>query len=202
MCSWFLHLPTRITALGLVRADLLLVCVIFMLALLGLAGQGPQTPSERRTRKMLWVLVLYAAVTIPLVEWPGSVLKIGFPQFFKAFVFFYFTVTLVNSPRRLTWLLVVFLACQMVRVVEPVYLNMTEGYWGSTASMSGEESMDRLSGAPTDVVNPNGFAFVILTVIPFLHFLTARRVCRTSHLHRRAAGAALRVAADRRRDRA
>jgi O-antigen ligase len=33
--------------------------------------------------------------------------------------------------------------------------------------------MDRLSGAPSDVVNPNGLAFVILMVFPFLHYLAS-----------------------------
>jgi len=33
--------------------------------------------------------------------------------------------------------------------------------------------MDRLSGAPYDTINPNGLAFVVLTVLPFLHYLSA-----------------------------
>jgi O-antigen ligase len=32
--------------------------------------------------------------------------------------------------------------------------------------------MDRLSGAPHDIINPNGLAFVIDTIIPFIYFLS------------------------------
>jgi O-antigen ligase len=37
--------------------------------------------------------------------------------------------------------------------------------------MANQEWLDRLSGAPSDVINPNGLAFVICTVLPFLYFL-------------------------------
>jgi O-antigen ligase len=39
--------------------------------------------------------------------------------------------------------------------------------------MANWEYMYRLSGAPSDVVNPNGLAFIICTVLPFM-YLTAR----------------------------
>jgi O-antigen ligase len=175
VCSWFLHLPARIPALSSTRADLLLVCLIFALIL----KQGrdvDQSSTNLRTRHLLWGLVAYAAITIPFTEWPGSVAKIGFPNFFKAFVFFYFTAALVTTPQRLRTLLTVFLACQMLRVFEPLYLHVTTGYWGSRAFVSSWEAIDRLSGAPDDVVNPNGLAAIILTIIPLLHYLTAGRV--------------------------
>jgi putative inorganic carbon (HCO3(-)) transporter len=174
-CSWFLHLPARIPALSSARADLLLVCLIFALIL----KQGrdvDQSSTNLRTRNLLWLLVAYAAITIPFTEWPGTVAKIGFPNFFKAFVFFYFTAALVTTPQRLRTLLIVFLACQMLRVFEPLYLHATTGYWGSRASMSSWEAMDRLAGAPDDVVNPNGLAAIIVTIVPLLHYLTAASV--------------------------
>ena len=175
MCSWFLHLPARFPALAGARADLLLVCVIFGLTFA--AHDDGERPSEDlRTRKLLWTLVAYAALTIPFTEWPGSVVKLGFPNFFKAFVFFYFTATLVTTPKRLRSLLILFLACQMLRVFEPLYLHVTQGYWGSSASFSSWEAMDRLSGAPEDVVNPNGLASIVVTVVPLLHYLTAGSV--------------------------
>lgn len=37
--------------------------------------------------------------------------------------------------------------------------------------MANWEYLDRLSGAPSDVVNPNGLAFIVCTVLPFLYFL-------------------------------
>jgi O-antigen ligase len=177
MCSWFLHLPARIPALGAARADLILVAV---LAICAVAQGVPEQTGARGARRALTALIIYAIVSIPLVEWPGSVVKIGLPGFVKAFVFFWFTVTLVTTPKRLTWLVATFVFCQTFRVLEPLYLHLTQGYWGSAASMSDWESMQRLSGAPMDVINPNGLAFVILTTLPFLHYLsegsTLRRV--------------------------
>src|ERR1700752_2810016 len=70
----------------------------------------------------------------------------------------------------------VFLCCQTFRVLEPVYLHVTIGYWGSSAHVSAWEAFDRLSGAPSDTVNPNGLAAIVLTIIPLLHYLTAGKV--------------------------
>jgi O-antigen ligase len=175
LCSWFLHLPARIPGMEAARADLLLVGAIFALTLL-MPREAEPAACDRRTRNLLWTLVAYAALTIPLVEWPGSVARIGFPNFFKAFVFYYFTASLVTTQARLRTLLITFLACQMFRVFEPLYLHVTEGYWGSSAMMSGWEMMNRLAGAPNDVVNPNGLAAIVLTIVPLLHYLTAGNI--------------------------
>ncbi len=178
LCSWFLHLPARYPAIGAMRIDLVLVGVLAAMSI-GAVQEVP--PGDARLRQTLWALVLYSAITIPLVEWPGSVVRTGFPQFFKAFVFYWFTTAYVTSPRRLKVVWLVFVACQVFRVLEPVYLHLTAGYWGSSASMADWETMDRLSGAPFDVVNPNGLAFVVLTAVPFLHYGTEHsivgRVC-------------------------
>jgi hypothetical protein len=66
--------------------------------------------------------------------------------------------------------MLVFLACQVFRVLEPLYLHFTTGYWGSETFMGGQFA-NRLSGAPADVINPNGLGFVIVTTIPYLHYL-------------------------------
>jgi len=171
ICSWFLHLTERLSVLGTLRIDLVLVFVILAMTIAGLSEPQP-TGVNRRTQNVLWALVIYVLLTLPLVEWPGSVLSTGFPQFVKSFVFFFFTARLVTTPKRLTMLLFVFVGCETLRVLEPWYLHMTQGYWGEFASMANWETMDRLSGAPSDVVNPNGLAFIVLTVLPFLHYLT------------------------------
>ena len=168
MVSWFLHMPARYPALEGVRADLSLVVLIFLLCL---GSGGDEAPVKLSTKTRLWMLVIYAAVAIPLVEWPGSVVKVGYPKFFKAFVFYYFTAKLVTTPKRLQYVLIVFLGCMSFRVLEPLYLHETTGYWGSAATTE-YGSLYRLSGAPSDVVNPNGLAFIILTVLPFMHYLT------------------------------
>ncbi len=166
MVSWFLHVPARLEILGVMRIDLLLVVILMVLAV--------SQPRDARVPptdvdKWLKVLIIYAALTIPLVEWPGSVLKNGFPNLVKAVVFYFFTVAFVKTEADLRKFITVFLACQVFRILEPLYLHLVWGYWGSHASMANWETMDRLAGAPSDIVNPNGLAFVVCTVLPFLY---------------------------------
>ncbi|MCC7240284.1 MAG: O-antigen ligase family protein [Acidobacteria bacterium] len=170
---WFTHLSERIAILGLVRVDLLLVASITGLILISRNDLAIPSPNQAtpRTRKLIVVLLVYSIVVIPFVEWPGSVLNQGLPNFIKALVFYFFTAALVTSEQRLGRLLLVFVTAMTFRVLEPLYLHVTTGYWGSFAYMSGD-FMNRLSGAPIDVINPNGLALVILTVIPFLHYLS------------------------------
>jgi putative inorganic carbon (HCO3(-)) transporter len=163
--SWFLHLPARIPALGVIRFDMLLVATIGALAF------SNRPPSMGRVPKLLVALVVYIVLTTPLVEWPGSVVKVGLIALVQAMVFYFFTTWLVTSERRLKLVVGVFVVCQVIRILEPVYLHVTEGYWGSKASMAGWDELERLSGAPTDVINPNGLAFVILTAMCFMHYL-------------------------------
>jgi len=169
VASWFLHLPARLPFLALIRADLVLVAMLAALAFVGRA-----TEARARTTIDKWIVVLFAYVLLasPLTEWPGSVLKSGIPNFIKAVVFFYFTVAFIKTEKDLTKFIVVFLGCQLFRILEPLYLHVTQGYWGSSASqMGGTEFLDRLAGSPFDVVNPNGLAFVVLTVLPLLYFM-------------------------------
>lgn len=185
--SWFLHLPSRVPALGVVRMDLLLLLVIGGLVTLGEnARRGASGPAGqvKSPGPMIAAILVYALVTVPLVQWPGTVLRAGIPEFVKAGVFYYFTARLITTPERLRKLLFVFVAAMTFRVVEPLYLHVTEGYWGSAAFMSGgTERLDRLAGAPHDVVNPNGLALVTLTVIPFLHYLsTVSRATRVAYV--------------------
>lgn len=167
--SWFLHLPARLPFLGVVRFDLLLVSVLGALALSRFAaGRYLKTPID----KWLTILIAYSVLTIPFVEWPGSVVKFGLPDFIKAVVFYYFTVAFITSEQDLKKLLLVFLGCQLFRILEPLYLHVTEGYWGSSASeLGGREFLNRLAGSPYDVVNPNGLGWVILTALPLLYFM-------------------------------
>jgi len=174
VASWFLHLAQRIPVLGTIRFDLLL-CIV--LAGLAVASRSHDRAPATETDKLLRTLILYVLVTLPFVEWPGSVIRSGIPEFVKAVVFYYFTVLFVRSEKDLKQLLLVFLACQTFRVLEPLYLHLTQGYWGSAASMSNWEFMNRLSGSPDDVINPNGLAAVVCTVVLFLYFLA-----RTSRL--------------------
>lgn len=167
--SWFLHLGARLPLLGVIRFDLFLVCV---LAYLAFVRKGDTSTGRTSTDKMLRVLIAYAIFTIPFVYWPGSVINTGLGNFIKAIVFYYFTVAFVHTEQDLKKLVLVFVSCQVLRILEPLYLHVTEGYWGGHAYMSaGAEALDRLSGAPSDVVNPNGLAFIICLVLPFLYLV-------------------------------
>jgi putative inorganic carbon (HCO3(-)) transporter len=174
--SWFLHLGARLPFLGLIRFDLLLVCVLTYMAFV---SNGGVSVSKRdasvggiSTDRVLRILIAYSILTIPFVYWPGSVINTGIGNFIKAIVFYYFTVAFVRTEQDLKKLVFVFVTCQLVRILEPLYLHVTEGYWGDVAYMlAGTEALDRLSGAPSDVVNPNGLAFIICLVLPFLYLM-------------------------------
>lgn len=166
--SWFLHVPQRIPVLGVLRVDLLLVVVLTWLSW---SNRDPSRTTAPTIERRLWVLVGFALLMIPFAEWPGSVVKTGFPNLIKAVVFYYFTVSFVRSEADLRKFVWTFMACQVFRVVEPLYLHLTTGYWGSLASeLGGREFLYRLSGSPSDVVNPNGLASVCCTAFLFLYF--------------------------------
>jgi O-antigen ligase len=110
-------------------------------------------------------------ISLPLVEWPGSILRHNLPLFVKCVTFFYFTALIIDTDRRLRIFLLVFIACQVFRVLEPLYLHVTQGYWGEWTYLGEGDWARRLAGAPNDIINPNGLGFVIVTVIPYLHYL-------------------------------
>jgi putative inorganic carbon (hco3(-)) transporter len=169
VASWFLHLPSRVPFLGVIRFDFVLIAILSILAFLG-REKGAHPVSQ--TDRLLGVLIAYSILTIPFAEWPGSVVKYGLPNLIKAVVFYYFTISFIKTNKDLKIFLFVFLACQSWRILEPLYLHVTEGYWGDVASMSGgSEILDRLSSGPYDVVNPNGLAFIICTIFPLLYYL-------------------------------
>ncbi|MPZ18381.1 MAG: hypothetical protein GEV06_10780 [Luteitalea sp.] len=174
MVSWFMHLPARVPALGPLRIDLLLVVAIA--AAIFTSARGSIQLLDTRINRLLIALFAFAIVTLPFVEWPGSVLKNGIPELVKAVVFYYFTALLVTSEQKLKRVLFVFVVCQALRVIEPLYLHIAHGYWGSAAHMGGADFLNRLSGAPSDIINPNGLAAVIVTVVPFLHYLWTQRL--------------------------
>jgi len=166
--DFFLRISNRLD-LTAIRPTLLLFALTAITLLLQkdkLDGRF-RHPITRAMNRFLFVIV----ITLPLVEWPGSVVRFHVPQFVQAIVFLYFTVLILDTHKRLKWYLFIFVACQVVRVVEPLYLNLTQDYWGDTTHLGGGEFANRLSGAPVDVINPNELGFVVVTIIPFLHYL-------------------------------
>ncbi len=168
--SWFLHLGTRIPILGIIRFDLILVILLIIISYINRNIDNEYDKTE--VDSSLIILIAYSIITLPLAEWPGSVIRYGIPNFIKAVVFYYFTIIFITNEKKLKLFIFVYLICQTYRVIEPLYLHITSGYWGSFASMEGGEVLLRLSGGPSDTINPNGLAAVIVTIIPFYYFLS------------------------------
>jgi len=169
LIDFFLRFSSRVPAYGTIRPTLLVVASLTFLLILQrdrLKGwtQGP-------IMKAMLAFLLYLVLSLLFVEWPGSVIRNNLSDFVKAIVFLFFTVLIVDSEKRLKIFLAVFIGCQLVRILEPLYMHLTTGYWGSRTYLGGGEFSARLAGAPADVINPNELGFVIVTAIPFLHYL-------------------------------
>src|SRR5882762_3000520 len=181
LVSYFLHVTARVEVLGTMHLDLVLATVTAVAIVLGRkqttsGSAGGMDPVAKR----LWILVGYILVTIPFVEWPGSVVH-NLETYAKSLCFFFFVVATVDTTRKLRVLLAVYVATEVWRVLEPLYMHVVSGYWGSFTSLGNWEYMDRLAGSPYDIINPNGLGFVIIMTLPLLHFLikpdtTARRI--------------------------
>jgi len=166
MASFFLHIPDRLPFLGIFRIDLLLVVFTFMLIIKVKTNEK----SVSKVAYYLKILFIYVLVSLPFVTWPGTAIGKGLPNLIKASVFFFFTYRLVLNEERLKMMVYLFIVVNSLRVIEPLVLHFTTGYWGSHTTF-GDDQTDRLSGAPNDVIGPNGLAFVIATLLPFYHYL-------------------------------
>lgn len=170
--SIFLRLTARIPALGALHLDSLLAGG----TLLAIVFSPKPAVVTRKIEasdvsKRLMLLGAYVLVTLPFVEWPGSVLGGGLENLFKAVIFYTFIVATVNSISRLKILLTLYVGCQVFRVLEPLYLHITTGYWGSSTNIGNWEEMSRLAGSPYDIINPNGLGFLVVTTLPLLHYI-------------------------------
>jgi putative inorganic carbon (hco3(-)) transporter len=171
--SYFLHLPSRIPLLGYIRFDLLLIVLIAVLIIKDTSSWNRKQPWNLKTVNRLMMFMGLIIITLPLVQWPGSVVHNGFEGYAKVLPFFFFTVVLVNTENKLKMFMFIFIFCQTFRILEPAYLHWTTGYWGSSAhsQVGSFTTLDRLSGAPHDIVNPNQLAWVIVSTIPFVFYL-------------------------------
>lgn len=163
-----LNLGVRWPWLGVVRPTILLVGILTIFALS--AGPSALARVNSREAKILGALVAYVIVTLPLVVWPGSVLKNNLEMFIRVSTFFFFTAIFVDSPKRLSIFLLVYVSAQLFRCLEPLYLHETTGYWGEKTHLGDGVFMGRLAGVPTDIIGANGLGFLIVSVMPFLYF--------------------------------
>ena len=170
LISFFLRLSARIPALGVIRIDLLLVILIFAAIFFTKSERNEELTDVGETSRKLKRVILYVVITLPIVEWPGSVLSHGIQEFIKAVIFFYFTVSLVVTQERLKKLVYIVLGCQFIRIIEPLYLNITEGYWGGK-TWAGGEFEARLAGAPFDIINPNELGYLTVMGMILVYYL-------------------------------
>ena len=170
--SIFIHLGSRVPILGMIRIDLLLTAVLLVLILLDNKSHANINPNEDKISANLKYLIIFLVLSLPFVEWPGSAIRNGSAEFIKAVVFYYFTVHFIQTEKHLKIFLYTFLSVQAFRCFEPLWLHLTTGYWGSRAYIGGGEFAGRLGGAPHDIVNPNGLAFVIVSAFTFHHYLS------------------------------
>lgn len=165
MISWFLHVTARIPLFGAIRLDLLLVVITFAFYL----ASKKQQDYDNSYYRLIQLLIVILLIT-PFSEWPGSVINVGLPQYIKAIVFYFFSIHFLTDESKIKTFIYVFFSCHLIRVLEPLYLNKTEGYWGSSAHML-DGAMQRLAGAPSDTVNPNGLAYIIFICVAFMFYL-------------------------------
>jgi putative inorganic carbon (hco3(-)) transporter len=166
-----LTLGSRIPGLGIIRPTLLLVAVLwawwFFVGMRTNLTSGVNDPWGRR----LLILLVYSVVTLPFTMWPGSVLHEGLPTLVRMASFLFFCIFLCTTWQRLRLFVLVWLGCEVFRMLEPVYLHLTSGYWGDETYIGEGEFMARLAGAPGDIVNPNGLGYIVASALPFMHYL-------------------------------
>src|SRR5204863_232792 len=91
---------------GTLHFDLLLAAATALaIALGGRRTTAGSSAAMDPVAKRLWILVGYILVTIPFVEWPGSVLH-NLEPYAKSLCFFFFVVATVDTTRKLRMLLV------------------------------------------------------------------------------------------------
>lgn len=163
--SWFLHVTARIPLFAAIRLDLLLVLITFVFYLLN----KKQEKHDSSYYRLIQLLIVILLIT-PFAEWPGSVINFGLPNYIKAIVFYFFSISFLTDESKIKTFIYVFFLCHLFRVLEPLYLNKTQGYWGSKAHML-DGAMQRLAGSPYDIINPNGLAYIIIVCVAFMFYL-------------------------------
>jgi len=170
--SYFLRLTSRVPVFGTIHFELCLGLVVLIISIM--QQKNGDCRLSILTIKRIYYFFIYVIISLPVVTWPGSVLRYHFLDWVKVSLFFVFIVVLIRSVEQLKFFFYIFMGTQIFRVFEPLYLHITTGYWGSSAhsTVGGDfTTLQRLSGAPHDVVNPNQLAWVIVNMVPFLFYL-------------------------------
>ena len=140
--SYFLRLTARVDVLGKMHFDLVLA-LLTLIAIIFSAQErhrGPKPKSKLDpVARQLWILLAYILLTIPFVEWPGSVVH-NLENYSKSLCFFFFVIATVDTTRKLRILIALYTATQVFRVLEPLYMHLRSGYWGSITNLGNWET--------------------------------------------------------------
>jgi O-antigen ligase len=111
------------------------------------------------------VLVLWAAVTVPLSYWPGGSVEQLIDPFLKAVVFFWLVASLVTSYSRLRLFMWVLVLCSI-----PLSVSALQSYWSGNFLVSPDASAPRITGFNDGgsglAGNPNDLALTLNLLIP------------------------------------
>src|SRR5262252_3437757 len=90
--SYFTHLTARVDLLAKLHFDLLLAAIT-VAAIVSAPRAARRGPLQKMSavERQLWIILGYVFVTLPFVEWPGSVLR-NLEDYAKALCFFFFVV--------------------------------------------------------------------------------------------------------------
>ena len=165
--DFYVRISARVPGVGALHPTILLFAIV--LVMLFVQARHLKDRLTTPASKALAALLIYVVVSIPFASWPGSVVR-NIEPYARTLAFFYFTVLIVDTPKRFYIYLIVLVGSQVFRVLEPLFLNITTGYLGDKTYLGAGEFAGRLAGAPRDVVNPNGLGFVAVTCIPYLYY--------------------------------
>ena len=102
--SFLLHIPERIPAIAVIRPDLILLGLLaFSLIVADWTRVTSTKPGE-----LLLLLCAWIILTVPFVEWPGSVIRDNWKPFLKAIIFFLSIVLAIDHKPQRAFFFVVF----------------------------------------------------------------------------------------------
>src|SRR2546430_5228451 len=166
LVSYFLHLTARMQVLGTMHFDLMLAAATVLPISLGGRRSTPGwSAGMDPVAKRLWILVGYILVTIPFVEWPGSVLH-NLEPYAKSLCFFFFVVATVDTTRKLRVLLTVYVATQLWRGLEPLFIPVTFRHSGAAPPLGDSGSTDRRARSAPCIIHPHGVRVAVLMTPP------------------------------------
>jgi putative inorganic carbon (hco3(-)) transporter len=163
--------------LGTLRVALVAAAVAIVAELLDRAMSRRAFRRMPLAFKLVFAIVLWAVLTVPLSYWPGGSVAALTDHFLKAIAFFWLIATVVTSQRRLRgflWLLVL--------ASLPLSITALQNFASGSFLRTPDGALPRIAGYTAAgsglAANPNDLALMINLLIPFAAalMLTAHRL--------------------------